>query len=165
MLHLEKISLLLVICIAVFSTTQGCAKSRAWLPDTHGKELIINSTSGKVEFIVDVADTPAAREHGFMGRNKLSENHGMLFVFDTSGRHIFWMKNTFISLDLIFFDENFLVVGIIENAQPLSLERLDVGVNSRYVLEVKAGMAKKSGIHVGATARLTNKTGHDRNIQ
>lgn len=118
------------------------------------KEMTIAVQGGSIGFVVELADTEQKRERGLMGRNSLPPNRGMLFIFDHMAQHAFWMKNTMISLDLIFFDEAFRVVGIIENTTPHSLTRLGIGKDSRYVLEVIAGTAKKYGITVSSTARI-----------
>ena len=70
----------------------------------------------------------------------------MLFIFDSEIEQTFWMKNTLIPLDLIFLNNQKQVIGIIENATPQSLAPLTVYVPSRYVLEIKGGLAQKRGI-------------------
>lgn len=73
----------------------------------------------------------------------------MLFVFPETGRHPFWMRNTYIPLDLIFLDEAGTVVAVIERARPLDETTLEPGVASRYVLEVPAGYAARQHIRPG----------------
>jgi uncharacterized membrane protein (UPF0127 family) len=77
----------------------------------------------------------------------------MLFVFPSMGQYSFWMANTLISLDLVFLDEEWRVVGTLESLPPGSREARGVGQPSRYVLEVPAGCLARWGIRVGAVAR------------
>lgn len=125
------------------------------MPISKNKEMIINASPMPIKFEVEIADTAPKRAYGLMHRKSLPPNHGMLFIFDRLDRQIFWMKNTLLSLDLIFFDENFQIVGVIENTTPMSSEMLDIGQNSRYVLEVVAGTVKKYGINLHSTAKLS----------
>lgn len=103
----------------------------------------------KILFHVEIADTPKKRAQGLMHRTHLPEKYGMLFVFEHSGRHSFWMKNTLISLDLIYLDNNFLIVDIISNAPPKSSKIITSKTDYNYVFEVSAGTAKKLNINIG----------------
>lgn len=98
---------------------------------------------------VEVVSSDEERARGLMFREHLDSDAGMLFIFETSADHAFWMKNTKIPLDMIFISEAMRVVGLVEGAEPLSKEPLSVGVPSRYVLEVNAGIAAQRGIVVG----------------
>jgi uncharacterized membrane protein (UPF0127 family) len=98
---------------------------------------------------VEIADTAAARELGLMYRRHLAEYAGMLFVFKQSQQLTFWMKNTEISLDMIFADADGTVVGIVADAEPFSERQLSVDGNSQYVLEVNGGFAQRHGIKPG----------------
>jgi uncharacterized membrane protein (UPF0127 family) len=79
----------------------------------------------------------------------------MLFVYPFESDQSFWMKNTYIPLDLLFIGANMRVVGIVEDAQPLSLDRLRVDTPSRFILEVNAGFANKFGIREGSRVRFS----------
>ncbi len=106
---------------------------------------------------VEVADTPAERRTGLMHRNSLPEDAGMLFVFDSPGRHGMWMKNTLTPLDMIWLDEEFTVVHI-EEAVPCTLDPCPVyapAADALYVLEVNRGYASEHGITVGDDAEFT----------
>jgi uncharacterized membrane protein (UPF0127 family) len=78
-----------------------------------------------------------------------------LFVYPFDSLQSFWMKNTYIPLDIIFIGNNRRIVGIAENTQPLSLERIRVDAPSRFILEVNAGFAKKHGILEGSRVRFS----------
>ncbi|NIO10648.1 MAG: hypothetical protein GTO40_22640 [Deltaproteobacteria bacterium] len=93
---------------------------------------------------------------GLQYRQELAEDHGMLFLFDTDRDQVFWMKNTPISLDLIFISSGKEIVGIVHSAVPYSTRSLSVGHPSRYVLEINGGLASKHGLKAGDTVRFEN---------
>lgn len=94
-----------------------------------------------------------------MYRNELGKDEGMLFLFPDERDQSFWMKNTPLSLDIIFMDTRGRVVGIVRDTIPFSTRAVSVGVPSRYVLEVRAGLARRNGIVVGDTARFKRVPG------
>jgi uncharacterized membrane protein (UPF0127 family) len=98
---------------------------------------------------IEIADTPQSQELGLMYRNAMDANAGMLFVFDTPAHQVFWMKNTRISLDMIFADNQRRVIGIVANAEPFSEARLSVPGDSQYVLEVNGGFCRDRGVKAG----------------
>jgi uncharacterized membrane protein (UPF0127 family) len=99
----------------------------------------------KVEIVAD----DASRQRGLMFRRDLPVNTGMLFVFQSTEDHAFWMHNTFLSLDLIFMGDDRAVVGVYPNAPPQSDAPRGVGKPSRYVVEVSAGEALAHGVGPG----------------
>ena len=103
---------------------------------------------------VELATNDAARERGLMWRTKLADGEGMLFIFPDSEHHTFWMKNTLIPLDMIFIGEDDKVVGVVQNAEPRSLDPREVDGLSRYVLEVPAGWSQKAGIGPGSAVEI-----------
>lgn len=107
-------------------------------------------TGRRSVFTLEVADTPDLRNRGLMHRKELSADRGMVFLFPREEDQTFYMKNTFIPLDMIFVDSRFVVVGVVENARPLTLETRAVGRPSRYVVELKAHTARTHGIEPGA---------------
>ncbi len=119
-------------------------RARLLLPDAFGAQHPVQ---------VEVADTDAARTRGLMWREHLADGAGMLFIFPDVEERAFWMQNTLISLDMLFLDEAWRVVGILEAVPPLNREPRSVGKPSRYVLEVPAGWVAKKGIRVGAVVR------------
>jgi uncharacterized protein len=115
--------------------------------------LVENAGGGVHEVKAEVARTEAERQRGLMHRERLAPDEGMLFVFPTAAAHAFWMKNTLIPLDMIFIDDDGRVVGVVERAQPHSLEPRSGGV-SRYVLEVNGGWAAAHAIRKGDRVRF-----------
>ncbi len=107
-------------------------------------------------FSVEVASTDEERRKGLMFRKSLKEGAGMIFLFNSETDHTFWMKNTYIPLDMIFIDSDMNVVGIYKNAVPLSEETISIKRASRYVLEINAGLSDKSGIDEKTKAVFIN---------
>ncbi len=125
------------------------------LGSTTVPEVRIQTAAGRtVPVTVEVVATPAERERGLMFRTSLPGGHGMLFVFAAAADHQFWMKNTPISLDIVFIDDTRRVVGLRTETVPYSERRLGVGRPSRYVLEVAAGFCARVGIDIGNRVEL-----------
>jgi len=117
--------------------------------------VIVSTKSGTERAIrVEIADTPAKRELGLQYRRELGDDQGMLFLFPAESVQTFWMKNTPISLDMIFIGGDRKIVGIVQRAVPYSTATLSVGVPSQFVLEIKGGLASAKGIEVGNSVRF-----------
>lgn len=113
-------------------------------------KIIIN---GKV-LRVEIADTPKKREKGLMHRKKLSENEGMLFVFEESKILHFWMKNTSIPLSIAFINEDFEIIQI-EDMYPYDLVNIHTSkAEAKYALEVNQGWFKQNNIKVGNKIKI-----------
>lgn len=97
----------------------------------------------KTSIAIEIADTPEAQMKGLMGRNALDDTSGMLFVFDRFEPQKFWMKNTPVSLDIIFVGKDGCIVNIVESTTPLSNHRYRSAGPIKYVVEVCAGFAKR----------------------
>ncbi|BDG07358.1 DUF192 domain-containing protein [Anaeromyxobacter paludicola] len=104
---------------------------------------------------LEVARTLEERNRGLMFRERLDANAGMLFVFESEDQHSFWMKNTYIPLDLVFIDEMGEITGVVEEAEPHSLAPMSGGP-SRYVIEVNGGWCEAHGVRTGDRVRLEN---------
>jgi uncharacterized protein len=114
-----------------------------------GELEFITAGGAKHKIDIEIADTPADRSFGMMHRKRNEMNHGMLFIFEMEGPQAFWMKNTFIPLDIIYVDSQMRIVSIVENAQPLSERSLPSEGNAQYVVEVNAGFCQQNGIRPG----------------
>lgn len=113
---------------------------------------------GDATIHADVAQTESERGRGLMGRRALPQNWGMWFVMGGESRSTFWMKETYVALDIIFVSKDFRVLHIHENAKPLDLTPLGSPVPYWYVLEVPAGFAKSHRLRIGdRIANLTPK--------
>ena len=106
-------------------------------------DVYLTNTAGDTltHLEVEIADDAYQRETGLMYRESLQENRGMLFIFETEAQRGFYMKNTYIPLDLIFLDANLEVVSIAKEATPKSLETIPSNGPAQYVLEVNAGLS------------------------
>jgi uncharacterized membrane protein (UPF0127 family) len=117
--------------------------------------VVLDSPSGRSTAVeAEVARRPDELERGLMFRESLAAGRGMLFVFPETAEHVFWMKNTLVSLDMLFIDERGSVVGLVERAEPLTTLGRTAGAPSRYVLEVPGGFAAERGIRVGDRVRI-----------
>ena len=116
-----------------------------------------NYTTG-IPVYVDVANDPKEQSKGLMFRKSMEWNNGMLFVYDDVKDLAFWMKNTYIPLDMIFVDKDLRIVDIKEDVQPCLQEDICPSYPSKqpakYVLEVNAGFVHQNGIRVGDTLYL-----------
>jgi uncharacterized membrane protein (UPF0127 family) len=107
---------------------------------------------GKKCFEAEIADTFQVQMQGLMFRKDLPDNAGMLFVFTNEDKYGFWMKNTYIPLDIIWMNGNKEIVFIKENAQPCEEENCPIiypDKEAMYVLELKAGSAGSIGLKIG----------------
>lgn len=110
---------------------------------------------GTVTYVVEVADTPAARERGLSGRESLAEKTGMLFVFEKSLIPGFWMKDMRFPIDIVWIRENKTVAGVVENFTPASFPRVENPDEPvRYVLEIPAGTVKKEKVELNAPVAI-----------
>lgn len=108
-------------------------------------------TIGKSMFTVELADDDQEREIGLMHRGQMAPDHGMLFDFFTPRRVGFWMRNTFIPLDMLFVKSDGEIVSIIENVRPHSETPVGPDRPVRAVLELNGGTVKRLGLKVGDT--------------
>jgi uncharacterized membrane protein (UPF0127 family) len=100
----------------------------------------------------EVADRDETRSLGLMHRTSLPPNGGMLFVFDTSGVHCMWMKNTLLPLSVAFLDDDGAIVNIAD-MQPLSETTHCAARPARYALEMTQGWFAERGIRAGQRLR------------
>lgn len=105
---------------------------------------------------IEIAHEDQERMQGLMWRKKMEERQGMLFVFDWQSPQSFWMRNTYIPLDIIYVDEQFKVVSIRKNTPVLNDSPQPSGVPARYVVEVNAGVCDKYGIQPGSRVAWTD---------
>jgi uncharacterized protein len=108
---------------------------------------------GSDTVLAEVADTPEARERGLMFRTELEDGHGMLFVFRDEDIRAFWMRNTYLALDIAYLDRTQRIVDI--QAMEPHVEELYESVRpAMFALEVPQGWFQNQGIAVGDQARI-----------
>ncbi len=108
-------------------------------------------TVGEQRFQVEIADTATSQQQGLMQRRLLPNDQGMLFIFPESRVQQFWMKNTPLPLDMLFFDEALQLVHQV-TAKPCDVSPCPIyssQVAVRYVLEINAGLAERFKLHKG----------------
>lgn len=103
--------------------------------------------------LAEVAATPEAREQGLMFRTELPDGTGMIFVFDEMAPRQFWMRNTFIPLDIAFLDTNHRIVDI-QQMEPETDELTESAVPAMFALEVREGWFEEMGISEGDRAQI-----------
>ncbi|MEM9317576.1 MAG: DUF192 domain-containing protein [Pseudomonadota bacterium] len=136
----------LTLAVAVIAAPQlafACSDSRVEL----------RGEFGSARFSVEVAVTREERSQGLMHRESLAAGAGMLFVYPVEEEVGFWMENTLIPLDMVFFDASGTVVKVHENAVPLDRTVIRSDFPTQYVLEINGGLAEQIGITAGAELR------------
>jgi uncharacterized membrane protein (UPF0127 family) len=111
--------------------------------------LTIQTAAGPQHFQVEVARNDADRAQGLMYRRSLAPDRGMLFDFARLEPVSMWMKNTYISLDMLFIRPDGTIARVAENTEPLSTRVIESGEPILGVLEVAAGTARRLGIKRG----------------
>jgi uncharacterized membrane protein (UPF0127 family) len=120
--------------------------------------VTLHGTTFSTEFAAD----DASREHGLMDRTELKPDHSMLFFFTDDEPRAFWMKNTLIPLDILYFDGARKLVSMQLNAQPCKADPCAIypsDGNARYVLELPAGTAGRLGLKLGEPLIITGDPG------
>lgn len=112
-------------------------------------KLVVHTASGEVSFIVDIADNDETRAKGLMFVQSLADDRGMLFDFKETRIVSFWMRNTFIPLDMIFIAEDGEIKYIHANARPHDETGISPDMPVRFVLEIAGGRAAELGLEVG----------------
>lgn len=114
--------------------------------------ITIQTSNGDVTYYVEVADTLPKMQKGLMNRKKLKTDSGMIFIFSKNHPQpiAMWMKNTYISLDMLFLDSKGNIIALEKNTTPMSERLIRPTLKpTSYVLELNAGEIKKHGIKIG----------------
>lgn len=110
---------------------------------------------GGITLNIDVADTDTEREKGLSGREKLTENEGLLFIFEKEGNYDFWMKDMNFPIDIAWLDKDKKIIHIEKNILPETYpEIFNSSGKSLYVLETVAGFFENSKIKIGDSAEF-----------
>lgn len=139
MKYLFAIGVVLVAGLAVFFTAGSPSDG----------VVVLNTKTGTYSFNVEIADDDAERSKGLMFRQELADDAGMLFDFQEQRPVSFWMRNTFISLDMIFIAADGTVRTIHEKAIPQDPTSISSQVPVRFVLEIPGGRAREIGLQPG----------------
>ncbi|RBP12814.1 hypothetical protein DFR50_1133 [Roseiarcus fermentans] len=133
--------------LALIVAVTGAARAEGLEP------LQVVTATGAHDFMVEIAADEASRERGLMNRRYLPADHGMLFEFQETAPVAFWMKNTYIPLDMIFVSPAGVVTNVATRAEPLSERVIPSGPPCAAVLEVNGGVAAAIGVKVGDRIR------------
>lgn len=138
--------LILAAILLLGSAAAGIAQCREDIVDLRGDW-------GQVAFQIEIADTDQTRARGLMFVREMARDAGMLFVYDKPQPATFWMKNTYIPLDMLFMDRAGTVTHVHSNAIPHDTSLINGGDDVFAVLEINAGLAKRYGISEGTQLR------------
>ena len=133
---------LFVFCAHLFQLSSVLGKENC----IQYTNVIIESRSDKkksVSIQAEVSDEPGERAIGLMNRNKIDKNKGMLFVYNYPSAPQFWMKNTLVSLDILFSDYEGRIMKIFENVPRMSTKKVTAGDGVFFVLEVNSGVVRE----------------------
>lgn len=108
---------------------------------------------GSENFVLQVADTDEERMHGLMFRQELASDEGMIFIYPGDDWRSFWMKNTFIPLDIAFVNARGMVVNVAQMA-PHDLEGTESTGPAKYAIELPLNAARRAGLKPGMTLKI-----------
>ena len=133
------------------------ASAGAWAQDRAQPKLPTVPLQAGIHVIkAEVAANPSTRQVGLMHRTSLGPNEGMLFVFESGGRHCFWMRNTLVPLSIAFLDDDGSIVNVADMA-PKSEDSHCPAKPVRFALEMEQGWFAKRGL--GPGTRLSGPAG------
>jgi uncharacterized membrane protein (UPF0127 family) len=134
--------------------TAACTQAQ---PRAHGEpEVVLKARGGEQHVKVEIARSDPDRQRGLMFRQSLASGRGMIFLFEHPDRIKFWMKNTYIPLDMLFIGVDRRVVYIEENAEPLTTVERGPDAMTQFVLEVPGGWSRAHGVEPGTEVQFVN---------
>ncbi len=140
----------LVLAIGATALVFLAANEGSVAPYAQNGAQLTNMYLGNLPLKVEIARTDAERRLGLGGRISLEQDQGMLFVFDRPQRLEFWMKDMHFPLDMIWLDQNFMIVDISKDVRPDTYpQTFSPKIPAQYVLEVNAGVSDSFGIGEG----------------
>ena len=141
-------ALLVLFLVPALSNTLGSAQAKM-----RQDRLTVVTASGEYPLDIEIAETPDEKALGLMYRTSLSDAQGMLFPYGTPQELTMWMRNTYISLDMVFLRADGTVHRIEERTEPLSERIISSGGPVAAVLEVAGGWARRHGLKPGDRVR------------
>ena len=151
----DKVAVALVMCSVFISIS--CDKEKKVVTPIkvefkkEGELQIHNNITDSIvaTFNIEIADNDYERQRGLMNRSSMREDQAMLFIFPDTEYRSFFMKNTMIPLDIIYFDQDGKLISVQDNAQPYNETGLPSAAPAMYVLEVNAGLTEKLDLRIG----------------
>lgn len=159
-----RASLLLALLVFIALPAGGAQSAAGFQPQQlrgfERREISIERRDGRDSFLVWLALTPDQQQQGLMWIRELPRDAGMLFMHATPRPMDMWMKNTYVSLDMLFFDTEGRITHIHRRAEPLSEAIISAGSSVAGVLELLAGEADRRGIRQGDRINLPRLPGY-----
>jgi hypothetical protein len=143
----------LLLCFLLLTGARALAGGTAGLRPDGTVDFLRADGSLIASVTVEIAETEPARTRGLQERPGLASGTGMLFLYDEPRPLVFWMRNTPVSLDIIFVGADGRVSNVAARTTPLSERRLESSGPALCVVEVPAGFADRAGIRSGTTVR------------
>lgn len=160
-------AILLAACSPTGAVEETPASPAATAPDAEADQerhpisglriidVTVDTGERRIVFKTEYADTPEAQARGLMFRTELADDEAMIFPSKIPQRRSFWMRNTPISLDIIFIGTDGRITNIAENTEPYSLESLPSDGMATAVLEIRGGLSRELGIGPGDKVEYT----------
>lgn len=159
----RRLAALLLACVAVTGAAEALGKRPARLfPNLPTADVQVTTASGAHSFAVWIAADDASRERGLMYVRELPPGQGMLFLLDQPQQAAFWMKNTYLSLDLVFIAADGRVANVAHDTKPFSLAPIPSRGPVKAVLELVAGSARRIGLEAGDRVSWSGGAGGQR---
>ncbi len=138
------------LALATALTAAGCGpQAHEASPQDATDTLTLVTETGHHAITIELADTEEKKRLGLMFRTELADGHGMLFPYDSPHQITMWMKNTYISLDMVFIGADGTVVRVARNTEPMSESIVSSERPALGVLELKSGAADRYQIRAG----------------
>jgi len=157
MKSLFKKSIILIAISAVILLGHSCKETQKTIKPIEikfkkeGELQLFKSTSDSLitGFDIEIADNDYETQTGLMHRKSMAKTNAMLFIFNTVQMRSFYMKNTYIPLDIIYLNKDKIIVSIQRDAKPLDETTLPSEFPAQYVLEINAGLSQSLNIEIG----------------
>jgi uncharacterized membrane protein (UPF0127 family) len=166
-IHNAKQKKVITILIAILALSAVAYAYRCGVQKTCGSSVVeqvvrkeVTVTAPRGTITAEVVDTASSREQGLSGRLGLGEDKGMLFIFDHPGKYGFWMKDMLFAIDIVWINEDGIVVHVERNISPSSYfvtnppQTFINTPEALYVLEVAAGESEEKGLYLGTKVEL-----------
>jgi len=141
--------------VGAVDSSKSSARTTAQTP---AQVIVLPPGHDPATVAVEVVSSAEDRQRGLMYRKHLEPDAGMLFMFEQPQQLTFWMHNTLVPLDMIFITADWKVLGVVENATPLTDAPRSVAGLSQYVLEVNAGYGRRHGFGPGTAVHYIPAT-------
>ena len=140
-------------CVWLGACAQSEEQNKGGEAAVQTEVVTIETDDGPVRIDAEIADDELERNRGLMFRQSLGDNQGMLFIFQQPEMASFWMRNTILSLDIIFIGVDGRILNIADHTTPYSEDPIPAVGMTQAVLEIRAGRAEELGIRPGDRVR------------